>query len=510
MSTIYKTPGIYIEEKDAFPNSVAAIETALPVFIGYTEIAIRNGQSVHDKPTKINSFAEYETIFGNRFQAQFTIVDADPNLQQDTFDVEGTLKVLQRNENNTAYLYDSMRLFYANGGGSCYILSVGTYGAKNDTTGEIRHEPFQINVEDFIGSDTKEGAFEVLKRELEPTLLVMPDAIALGEVCYNQIYTKALLHCAEMQHRMAILDLINPPSAADSAGIVQNFRDQIGINGLSYGAAYFPWLHTSMMAANEVSFENLDASVDLENVLPLTELAAMDLVKKFKDTVDPDINAKQQFYQQLAALSPTYATIMEKILHALNQLPPSGALAGLYTMMDNTRGVWKAPANVSMNGVIGLSLKISDHEQESLNIDVNAGKSINAIRQFTGKGILVWGARTLDGNSQEWRYINVRRTVIMIEQSLKLAFRSYLFEPNVSSTWATVKIMITNFLTDLWKQGALVGAKPEDAFFVNIGLGSTMNAQDILDGKMILVVGVALARPAEFIIISLEQQMPKS
>jgi len=510
MSTIYKTPGVYIEEKNAFPNSVVALETALPVFIGYTEMAFRNGKSVLDMPIKINSFAEYETIFGKKFQAQFTIVDADSNLQQDTFDIEGTLKVLQRNENNTGYLYDSMKLFYANGGGTCYILSIGTYGVKNDTTGEIRHESFQMKMEDFIGTDTKEGPFEVLKRELEPTLLVMPDAIALGEVCYNQIYTKALLHCAEMQHRMVILDLINPSSAADSAGIVQAFRDQIGMQGLSYGAAYYPWLHTSMIALNEVSFENLDASVDLENVLPLTELAAMDLVKKFKDTVDPDIKAKQQFYQQLTAVSPTYATIMEKILHALNQLPPSGAIAGLYTMIDNSRGVWKAPANVSMNGVIGLSLMISNHEQESLNIDVNTGKSINAIRQFTGKGFLVWGARTLDGNSQEWRYINVRRTVMMIEQSLKLAFRPYVFEPNVSSTWASVKSMITNFLTDLWKQGALVGSKPEHAFFVNIGLGITMNAQDILDGRMILVVGVAMARPAEFIIISVEQQIQQS
>lgn len=510
MSTIYKTPGVYIEEKNAFPNSVVAPETAIPVFIGYTEMAIYEGISLLNKPTRINSLVEYVQLFGKGFQAKYTLVDADPNLPQDTFDLNGNLKALHINEDNTAYLFNSIRLFYANGGGACYILSVGTYSVTNDTTNQIQHEPFTIQVEDFIGSDTKEGAFEILKRELEPTLLVMPDAIALGEVCYSQIYTKALLHCAEMQLRMAILDLINPPSAAASADIVQTFRDQIGMQGLSYGAAYYPWLHTSMVSSNEVNFENLDASVDLENVLPNTELAAIDLVKKFKATVDPDINAKQQFHQQLTAMSPTYATIMEKILHTFNQLPPSGAIAGVYTMIDNSRGVWKAPANVSMNGVIGLSLKMSDDEQQSLNIDVNTGKSINAIRQFTGKGFLVWGARTLDGNSQEWRYINVRRTIIMIEQSIKLAMRAYVFEPNNANTWITVKSMITLFLTNLWNQGALAGTKPEHAFFVNVGLGATMSDQDILDGKMILTVGVALARPAEFIIISLEQQMQKS
>jgi len=157
--------------------------------------------------------------------------------------------------------------------------------------------------------------------------------------------------------------------------------------------------------------------------------------------------------------------------------------------------------------VIAPVVNISSEQQESLNVDVIAGKSINVIRTFSGIGTLVWGGRTLDGNSQDWRYINVRRTLIMIEQSIKLAARAYVFEPNDANTWTTAKCMISNFLTNLWKQGALAGSLPEQAFDVQIGLGTTMTPNDILDGKMIVSVKVAVVRPGEFIVITFEQQM---
>ncbi|MCB1937298.1 MAG: phage tail sheath family protein, partial [Nitrosomonas sp.] len=123
---------------------------------------------------------------------------------------------------------------------------------------------------------------------------------------------------------------------------------------------------------------------------------------------------------------------------------------------------------------------------------------------------LVWGARTLDGNSLDWRYINVRRTMIMLEESIKLAAKAYVFEPNVSNTWVTIKSMISNFLTSIWKRGGLAGATPDDAFGVFVGLGETMTPQDILDGVLRVTVLVALSRPAEFIEITFQQQMQKS
>ncbi len=154
-------------------------------------------------------------------------------------------------------------------------------------------------------------------------------------------------------------------------------------------------------------------------------------------------------------------------------------------------------------------MNLTSKDQEDLNLPLN-GKAINAIRSFPGKGVLVWGARTLDGNSQDWRYLSVRRTVIMIEQSLKTATEAYVFEPNEVNTWVAVKGMMTNFLKDQWKQGALAGAVPEDAFSVDIGLGSTMTPTDILDGIMRVTVKLAVTRPAEFIVITFQQQMQQS
>jgi phage tail sheath protein FI len=156
------------------------------------------------------------------------------------------------------------------------------------------------------------------------------------------------------------------------------------------------------------------------------------------------------------------------------------------------------------------AVNISHDEQKQLNVDVMAGKSINVIRPFPGIGTLVWGGRTLDGNSLDWCYVNVRRTLIMLEQSIKLATRAYVFEPNDSTTWVTVKSMIDNFLNNLWKQGALAGAAPEQAFDVQIGLGATMTPQDILEGKMLISVKVAVVRPAEFIVITFQQMMQQS
>jgi phage tail sheath protein FI len=178
-------------------------------------------------------------------------------------------------------------------------------------------------------------------------------------------------------------------------------------------------------------------------------------------------------------------------------------------MVDNSRGVWKAPANVSLNAVVSPAVNITHDDQEDLNVTTQ-GKSINAIRPFIGEGTLVWGARTLDGNSQDWRYINVRRTMIMLEESIRLATKAYVFENNDANTWVTIKSMINNFLTGIWKRGGLAGSAAADAFSVHVGLGETMTPNDILDGILRVTVLVALIRPAEFIEITFQQQMQKS
>jgi phage tail sheath protein FI len=204
------------------------------------------------------------------------------------------------------------------------------------------------------------------------------------------------------------------------------------------------------------------------------------------------------------------SNIVEHIKLELARVPPSGAIAGLYAFVDDARGVWKAPANVSVSSVLGPAEQIDFFDQEDLNVDVVGGKSINAIRTFSGRGTLVWGARTLAGNDNEWRYVPVRRFFNMVEESIKKATAFAVFEPNSATLWVKLKGMIENYLIQKWREGALAGATPEQAFFVKIGLGETMTAQDILEGSLIVEIGMAVVRPAEFIILKFSHKLQEA
>lgn len=215
--------------------------------------------------------------------------------------------------------------------------------------------------------------------------------------------------------------------------------------------------------------------------------------------------AEKRLFEQ----HPVYRGVIEKIQSTMSVLPVSGGVAGVFAATDRARGVWKAPANVSLADVVAPAVKLNDQDQADLNVH-STGKSVNAIRAFTGKGTLVWGARTLAGNDNEWRYVPVRRFFNMAEESIKKATEPFVFEPNDAGTWVRVRAMIENFLTVQWRQGALAGAVPAQAFFVRVGLGETMTAQDILEGRMIIEVGMAVVRPAEFIVLRFAHKMQVS
>jgi hypothetical protein len=168
--------------------------------------------------------------------------------------------------------------------------------------------------------------------------------------------------------------------------------------------------------------------------------------------------------------------------------------------------VWNSPANLGLVSVTAPVIRLTDADQGPLNVPVN-GYAINVLREFTGRGTMVWGARTLDGNSNDYRYIQVRRTLIYIEQSIKNALQPFVFAANDAITWSTVTGMVSNFLTGLWSQGGLMGAKASEAFTVQCGLGSTMTGQDVLDGYMVVAVTVQMVHPAEFIELTFKQAM---
>lgn len=498
-----KTPGVYIVEKNAFPNSVVEVATAVPAFIGHTQFARNGNKDLTGIPFRISSMAEFHSYFGFAPTLQFGIAaddapadDAPPTIEVLLADGKCSLTLPK-----TLYtLYFNLLLFYANGGGPCYIVSVGNYETDFDASAFT-------------------NALLALKKEQEPTIIVAPEAVNMKEDdCYN-VQGALLMHCGyDMKNRFALLDVFNGYKDENGA-VVKNFRERIGSNHLAYAASYYPWLNTSVVSEKDITFNNIESQSiealqkliidDISTRPGITPETLAELTEKFSKLAEMTEQEKEQFHTLLFQASQPYRAILKEIRQRVNLLPPSASMAGIYTMVDNTRGVWKAPANVSINNVVSPAFPITHEEQEDLNVPLS-GKSINAIRTFTGEGIKVWGARTMDGNSLDWRYINVRRTMIFLEESIKNAARAYVFEPNDANTWVNMRSMIDGFLRGVWKRGGLAGAAPEDAYSIHIGLGDTMTPEDILEGILRITVLVAITRPAEFIEITFQQQMQKS
>ncbi|MEM0995876.1 MAG: phage tail sheath C-terminal domain-containing protein [Bacteroidota bacterium] len=688
-----QTPGVYTVEKSAFPPSIGEVPTAIPAFIGYTEMATVRGKSVHNLPVLISSLAEYTKYFGGAAPTQFPVVKVAPPPGKPVpapgtydFTMGGEYYAVKEAASANFYVYNSVQLFYMNGGGQAYIVSVGEYFTPTDVAGKT---------EDVVTVAAKEDLLDGLAalRTIQfpkPTMIVMSDGLSLSSKNdYVVLQQQMLMQAGELMDRVALLDIWQGDQDV-STGVISAFRNAIGLNSLSYGVAYYPWLNTSIVDTSDVTYANVyqpaqppagytpvkmtdlfagpivtalgslttdeqtlekyllvppapaagsgpayitwtsyfkgtppsadqgstpqagmlaqqgTVIADMYNILfqlgskgssstnPNLKLVDSDLIgavanftsangtlaqtleslaayeTNFPGGVpktpinsgmgtwkltaatadpygtlagDPSIQAIEAYnlasvaYQNafnlmLQALNgvitncktllkqnntamensdPSYKTLMQAIANKWNILPPSGAMAGVYTMNDNTVGVWNSPANVNIDSVVSPTVSINDQQQAPLNVDVLAGKSVNVIRSFYGRGpAIVWGARTLDGNDENYRYVAVRRTLIMIEQSVANATQSFVFAPNDEATWDSCTSMIENFLNSIWLSGGLQGAKAADAYKVECGLGATMTAQDILDGIMRVSVKLAMIHPAEFIIITYEQMMATS
>jgi len=525
----YKTPGVYVTELDAFPPALVGVQTAVPAFIGYTEKAVANGQSVELTPVKITSLADYKAVFGASYEPIYNLAKADTENPPDV-NFGGVPYSLVPADNKSFNLYNSLRLFYANGGGDCYIVSVGSFKTEGSVV-ELTHLA---------------AGLEIIKGQVGPTILAIPEATLLpDQTAFNTLAQAMIAQSGAMQDRVALLDVWgtqtlnqkSPTFQDDFGTLIGAFREGVGTNFLSYGMAYFPFLTTSIVQSNELDLTSYNLETTNLALLQAALTAQVDMTypsdsarnKALKDQINA-ISAKpaapvgaadmpayevavsewrksmaainQDLVAGIAELGTSYKAMASK----LNVLPPSSAMAGIYTHVDTNRGVWNAPANMSMSSVIGPTIKLTSSMQEDLNVPLD-GKAINAIRDFVGRGTLVWGARTLDGNSNDWRYIQVRRTFIHIEQSIKQALDKFVFASNDSQTWTTVTSMITNFLQTLWSQGGLMGSMPSESFKVRCGLGSTMTAQDVLNGYMIVQITLQMIRPAEFIELTLKQKM---
>lgn len=467
-----KTPGVYVEEIPKLPPSIAQVETAIPAFIGYTEKAIDSrGEPLKDKPYRITSLLEYEKFFGQALAEKGSIT-------VEIKDNGGTLELIGRidpKKRSKFLMYYAMQLFFRNGGGPCWIVSVGDFSVPDAG----------------IQSDALLRGLAATERINEITLYVFPDAQGLTSADdYYEVYGEAIDMCEKLQDRFTVLDVWQNPELTpdDWKKDIETFRTKTPseINLTKYAAAYYPNLKTTIdLWYGGEGIDSADANVLIEHS------------GIYKGTL-ADLKKKN---------NALYFRARNTIRSIPCEMPPSPAIVGIYARVDASRGVWKAPANVNLQGVIEPVKLITHEEQEGLNVDAEAGKSINAIRVFSGRGILVWGARTLAGNDNEWRYIPVRRFFNMVEESTKNAAFRFVFEPNDANTWTRVRSMIENFLSLQWRAGALQGATTEEAYYVRVGLNETMTELDIWDGRMIVEIGMAVVRPAEFIILQFSHKM---
>ncbi|MCI4670768.1 MAG: phage tail sheath subtilisin-like domain-containing protein [Bacteroidia bacterium] len=622
----YKTPGVYVQEIQKLPPSVAQVDTAIPVFIGYTQKAeLESFKDLEMVPRRIRSLLEYEQYFG-------TTRDEDLSISINTISATGNRIIKVENESDVKYhMYYAAQMFFNNGGGEAFVISVG------DMT-----DPIELS--------KLEAAIPLLMEYTEPTLLLFPDAVeGLTDGDYRSLMQAALGHCAnpKVNNCFTVMDVKqNSDQTADEDA--EDFRALAGtIDDFKYGAAYYPYIETSLnyafsldsvkvsedlidgetpeqivnrlsainsddltpaeknrleAAKNEAnnrdqfekeSGEKEEAVVELEKELKalqdkkerITDLTTVleksvksrkkppklkeDAIKEVKgsdleaviEALNPEegessnafknrlIQAANDTYKDgdnelddlIAAteksireskkeLADLYKTeendftngpftgatmdiisgvnngLFNEIQTILNQkgkviMPPSSAIAGMYARVDSLRGVFKAPANVGLNSVTGPNRKISDDVQEGFNVDSTSGKSINVIRTFKGIGTLVWGARTLAGNDREWRYVSVRRFFNMVEESVKRSLFRFVFEPNNPNTWVSVRASIESFLETQWRAGALLGNTPDDAYFVRVGVPETFTEAEMLDGYMVVEIGMAVVRPAEFIVL---------
>ncbi len=434
----------------------------MPAFIGYTSKAVKKrAGDLLLVPTKINSMREFENLFGFPYEYELEIkVELCHSSRYALSDFkEPSVKYL---------LYYSVKLYFENGGGTCYILSVDTYLDPHLIA--LRKNPW---IQRFGLLD---GLHKIAEVD-EISLVVIPEAVKLAAPDYSVLVQAVLQQCFMLDNRFAIFDLCN----GDNDNPDLRFeRALFGSKYLSYGSAYFPFVATTI---------NYYVKSDGSNVKVIngSEILTLAQLKMENNTL--------------------YRFAKNELKYLFVNLPSCSVIAATYFKSDKSRGVWKSPVNQRFSCVTRPVVQINTQLCEALGVDPDSGKTINSVRAIPGKGTVVCGAKTLAGNESSGKYIPVRRFVIMVKESISKSIHWASFEPNNAVTWLKIKIMIENYLTKKWQEGALAGVTPQSAFFVNCGDTTTMNEQDIFEGRIVVEVGLAMLCPGEFTVMRFSQQL---
>lgn len=517
----YLSPGVYMEEVDRGTKPIEAVGTAVAAFIGYTERAEteKNGEklSLVGKAQLVTNWSQYQQYFGGFISG--------------------------------AYTPDAVYGYFANGGGICYIVSIKTLGTSADpslTTPAIAEidsndskptkalkfsakegGPVGNNIAietkaDPPGDDGKaSGAFSVFvkvdgkvveKFDSVDTKAKSETNVATiineqSELISVEVVGKANIVPADGNFQLAGGEVKTKAiTLGDYAGSV---AERVGLGGLE------PIDDVTMVVAPDLWTAYKEGELDMKGVQAVQQslidycelirycFAILDAppgmmpqeVKEWRMQVNYDTTRAALYYPWIEIGDMTGGNGRTRLV------PPSGHMAGVYARVDNTRGVHKAPANEIVRTVLGLEVTVTKGEHDLLN-----PIGVNVIRSFPGRGIRIWGARTLSSDAS-WRYIPVRRLFNMIEESIERGTQWVVFEPNDPFLWGRVKRDVSAFLKVIWRTGALFGATPDQAFYVKCD--EETNPPELRDlGQMVVEIGIAPVKPAEFVIFRIGQWSP--
>lgn len=509
----YLSPGVYVEEVESGSRPIEGVGTAIAAFVGLAE------QGPVNQPTLVTNWTQFTTNFGGF--------------------VEGS------------YLAHSVYSYFQNGGGACYVVRIGGNGevgkptaraeltsgtksgldayritaiesgpAGNDLSVEVKDVKDEKGDEEGGGKPTtaftltvKKGAkqvesFEDLTTDGRSKQYVVTAVNEQSEFIRIEEIGKGTQ--VELKPKAGTVRLSGgsdtPPTprlAPDD--YVGDTADRTGFGGLEAIE------DVTMVCVPDVMAAYQQGALDLEGVktVQLGIIAHCELMGDRMAILDPPpgLNAQQvkEWRVDVAGYDSKFAALYWPWVKAFDPatgtntfVPPSGFMAGIWGRSDDTRGVHKAPANEVVRGAVDLELNITKSEHDQLNPE-----GINCIRAFPGRGIRVWGARTLSSDPA-WRYINVRRLFNFLEKSILGGTQWVVFEPNDMDLWGRIRRTIGSFLTRTWRDGALFGATPDEAFFVKCD--AETNPADVIDaGQVVCLIGVCPVKPAEFVVFKLSQ-----
>jgi phage tail sheath protein FI len=462
MAMEYYTPGVYVEEVSSGSKPMTAAPTHIVGFLGETRTGRLN------RPIMVTSWTQYFNEFiGYKLEDKIT--------------PRGTIaKDIDGNDIKEEVPYDKstdldwgVYVFFANGGAKCHVVSANHIADNSEKIASLNAD---LSKQESIVVKSKDKDKELASKKVQD---IKEQISKLSSPVSNN--TK---------------ELIGHDGGPNKRTGLTCFKDIAEVAILVAPGVVSAAVQQEMLAYAEAAniFTILDGPKELEGLKDhgltddLTGLAGL--------------SAKCASKQ--SALYFPWVSTYDASTDSNTLVAPSGFVAGIYARVDNDRGVFKAPANESVNLATSLAYTLSDTEQESLNMN-----GVNVIRDFSDKGIVVWGARTtVSMIDPEWRYINVRRLFNMIEKSIEMGTQWAVFEPNDANLWIALKSNTTAFLSRLYKAGAFAGANEDEAFFVKCG--PETNPQENVDAGIVTVeIGIAPVKPAEFVVFKIAQKSPQ-